>query len=275
MMNISRLCPVRSNSTQLNSTQQRQGLLFANSKTQGAFVKGYVELVNSFVGRDSPWEGMALKIVPSIRRTTTPANDVLRFRTKEQKIQFSRNRELGSAIDEVLAHAIKLFYYFGRVNSSSTLVSRIDHADLSKKTPDRLQAFVSAPLSASLTTQITPASLNEKGSSTSLFNTTELAGLGNAPKIWAQETPDSLIVPGKLAIQQELIASLGKLRLPSDSNPAGSRDVQLILSPVKKDETHGRVVEQFEAAKRALTQFWRDLAQPTQATFEQIGIEGA
>jgi hypothetical protein len=49
-MNISRLCPVQLNSTQLNSTQQRQGMLFVNKPTEEAFVTKYTAWLESLTG---------------------------------------------------------------------------------------------------------------------------------------------------------------------------------------------------------------------------------
>jgi hypothetical protein len=57
--------PTQPNPTQPNPTQQRQGLLFADKKTEKAFVAGYVELVNRFLRRGNPWGGYALSTASS------------------------------------------------------------------------------------------------------------------------------------------------------------------------------------------------------------------
>jgi hypothetical protein len=275
MMNLNRLLPVRPNSTQLNSTQQRQGLLFneLDPKTEEKFVLSYVGLVNRFIRRRNPWGGYALSPASSPSTANVNATGVrgikMFYRPKENEFNFRINTELETVTREFLAHAIRLFDSFGGINSSKTFYSRISSVDV-PPSKDTLSAFVSGLFSSNGKTRITDIRSNIPGSPKTLINTTQLKRLGGASNLW-EEQQEGLLVPAGQEALASRINSLKELRLPSEGDQRESTNVILTFPPLDPNKPIGNAVERFQAGRRVLEEFWERIAQPTTATLEQIG----
>ncbi|MFN9691602.1 MAG: hypothetical protein ACK551_05835 [Vampirovibrionales bacterium] len=279
MMNLNRLLPVRPISTQLNSTQQRQGLLFneLEPKTEEKFVLSYVGLVNRFIRRRNPWGGYALSPASSPSTANVNATGVrgikMFYRPKENEFNFRINTELETVTREFLAHAIRLFDSFGGINSSKTFYSRISSVDV-PPSKDTLSAFVSGLFSSNGKTRITDIRSNIPGSPKTLINTTQLKRLGGASNLW-EEQQEGLLVPAGQEALASRINSLKELRLPSEDAQRESTNVILTFPPLDPNKPIGNAVERFQAGRRVLEEFWERIAQPTLETRQQIGLEGS
>jgi hypothetical protein len=98
--------------------------------------------------------------------------------------------------------------------------------------------------------------------------------LGGASNLWEEKQEGVLVPAGQEALVSR-INSLKELRLPSKDDQRESTNAILTFPPLDPNKPIGNAVEQFQTGRRVLAEFWERIAQPTQATFEQIGLQGS
>ncbi len=124
---------------QSSPTKQRQGLNFTSEVVEKRFVDGYVELLNHLTGQD------ALKAT-HVEKTSTASNATAPFGRNPQTLDIKFRNRFSGPLNDVLAHGIQLFDYYGKTASPSTLFTTV--ASVQNKDSLSLTAKIHSPFAS-------------------------------------------------------------------------------------------------------------------------------